>query len=36
MLKAIIIDDELHSRETTKMMLEPLSKKVEIVGFARD
>ncbi len=34
MLRAIIIDDELHSRETTKMMLMSLSSKVEVVGTA--
>ncbi len=34
MLKAIIIDDELHSRETTRMMVEALPSPIEIIGMA--
>ena len=34
MIKAIIIDDELHSRETTRMMVDAIRNKVEIVGTA--
>jgi two-component system LytT family response regulator len=34
MIKAIIIDDELHSRETTRMMIDLIPNNVEIVGKA--
>jgi len=34
MIRAIIIDDELHSRETTKMMLEAMQMDISIVGTA--
>lgn len=34
MIKAIIIDDELHSRETTRMMVDELSIDIEVVGSA--
>ena len=34
MIKAIIIDDELHSRETTRMMVERIPNIVDIVGIA--
>ena len=34
MIKAIIIDDELHSRETTRMMVDAIPNRVEILGTA--
>ena len=34
MLKAIIIDDELHSRETTRILVEDLPYAIDIVGMA--
>ncbi|MFT6336210.1 MAG: two-component system LytT family response regulator [Saprospiraceae bacterium] len=34
MIKAIIIDDELHSRETTRMMADAIPNKIEIIGTA--
>lgn len=34
MIKAIIIDDELHSRETTRMMLDMIDHEVEIIAEA--
>lgn len=34
MLKALIIDDELHSRETTRMMVEALPNAIEIIATA--
>jgi len=36
MLRAIIIDDELHSRETTKMLLDMIPVDISLVGMAVD
>ncbi len=36
MIRAIIIDDETHSRETTRMMVEMVSEKITIVGQAKN
>ena len=32
----IIVDDEVHSRETTKMMLGSVSKDIEVIGMAKN
>lgn len=35
-MKAIIVDDELHSRETTKMMLESVAPEISIIGMCNN